>query len=100
MNLLAHFAAILVATNTPAPSPHVAKVELAAKLARAKTPATAERACAIDWERESDGWWSCFVGLESWRCETQGWCDGAGRVLEAMPLPDTMFAGSIDWDAI
>jgi hypothetical protein len=100
MSLLSSFAAILVATNTPAPHPRLEGAQLAGQLAKAKTPRVAERACAVHWEPESDGWWSCFVGLESWRCEIQGWCDDAGRVVEAMPLPDPAWAGRIDWDAI
>jgi hypothetical protein len=100
LTLLNHFAAVLVATGTVAPDPHAVKVADSAKLARAKTPATAERLCTIEWERDSDAWWSCVVGLETWRGEVQGWATGGPRVTEAMPLVDAAFAGRIDWDAI
>ena len=103
MSLLAHFSAVLVATNTPAPHPMTAKVELAAKLTRAKTMKIAEKACSIDWEPDGDAWWSCVVGLESWRCEVQGWCTpaaGYSSTLDVMPLPDPAWAGTQDWDAL
>lgn len=78
-----------------------AKLALALALAQSPTPDVSEAACGYYWNADSDGWWSCTVGLETWRCEAQGWCGGTvHRVMEAMPLPDPRFAGAVDWDAI
>jgi hypothetical protein len=57
----------------------------------------AEATCDDYWEHESDGWHSCVLGLESWRCEVQGWCSGGESVLAIMPLADPMVAGGREW---
>lgn len=69
-------------------------------LCRARNPRVAERQCSAAWERDGDAWWSCVVGLESWRSETQGWSEGGARVTETMPIVDVDLAGRLDWDAI
>lgn len=64
-------------------------------------PTTADEICAEYWESGSDGHAACAVGLETWRCERQGWCDGGAPVSGAggsMPLPDPVRAGQQDWD--
>lgn len=37
-------------------------------------PAVSENLCSLSWERETDGWWECFVAAETDRCIREGWC--------------------------
>lgn len=37
-------------------------------------PAVSESECDDLWNRETDGWWECFVSLETERCLREGWC--------------------------
>jgi hypothetical protein len=59
--------------------------------------ATAEAICAEAWEPDSDGHAACTVGLESWRCEVQGWCSGGTSTVALMPLVDPAWAGRQEW---
>lgn len=64
-------------------------------------PTTADEICAQYWESGSDGHAACAVGLETWRCERQGWCDPCESApYEACDtvLPDPVWAGQQDWD--
>lgn len=51
------------------------RLALATALQADPSPATAELTCAGFWEPEGDSWWDCYVALETYRCEWQGWCD-------------------------
>lgn len=66
-----------------------AKMALALALASDPTPATAAAECSRHWTTDGDGWWDCFVALETYRCERQGWCDPhESAPYELAPLPD------------
>jgi len=67
------------------------------RLLTATTPDTASALCAAQWEPGSDSHAACEVGLETWRCEAQGWCDGGPSVRAAMPLVDLVWAGQQEW---
>lgn len=56
----------------------------------------ADEICAEHWTPGGDGHAACTVGLETWRCERQGWCDPCESApYEACEstLPDPVKAG-------
>lgn len=60
-------------------------------------PTTADEICAEYWESGGDGHAACAVGLETWRCERQGWCGDEPSPSDAMALPDPVWAGQQEW---
>jgi hypothetical protein len=57
---------------------------------------TASDICAEYWTEGGDAHAACTVGLDTWRCERQGWCDPCESApYEACDatLPDPIKAG-------
>ena len=73
--LLPLAAACCPAPYVPGPTePQRQEPGLGFALANATSDAVAQVECGDHFAWDSDGWHACVCGLETWRCQAQGWC--------------------------